>query len=186
MTAWQEVWLMIWMGFNCNHSAKARLLQLNCDFCVSIVAHFIILYFGGVQNRGGLERSAPFFFFAPHTSLALCQIKRSQSAFLIFCKAQRCKAWLILSAYHGKGERKKTKQPFASSLNTLVIRQPSIRQNRAGSVDMTLFFFFFTLSHLLPDIAGGRTDLKKIILFFVYKALKPSWVPYQKQTCHNV
>lgn len=133
------------MGFNSNHSAKARLLRLNCDFCVRIVALFIILYFSAVQNPTlkGLERSPPFFL--SHVSRTVSDKE------VTICLSHLPRSTTMQSVTHfvsvpRKGERKKkrkqTKQPFC-----FLVKHPcdSSARNRVGGVDMTLLFSFFYL-----------------------------------------
>lgn len=145
---------MIWMFFNGNHSAKTSLLQLNWDFCVSIVACFIILYFEAVQNPTARPWAFTPIFFPPHTSLALSAIEVTIChSHLSWNTTMQSMTHFISVSRKGGKKKKETKQPFPSALNTLVIFQPRIEW---GCVDMTLFFF--TLSHLLPDISRGRID----------------------------
>lgn len=130
LTAWQEVWLMIWMGFNNNHSAKARLLQLNCDFCVCMVAHLFYTYFI-FRRRTKSHRKAlsarPHFFFFMHVSrtvsdkevtICLSHLPRNT--------AMQTMTHFVSVSQKGAKKKKETKQLSASSLNTLVIRLPGI------------------------------------------------------------
>lgn len=137
--------------------------------CVCIVALFIILYISAVQNPTPKALSARPHFYFPRTvsdkevTICLPHLPRSTSM-------QSMTHFVSVSR---KGERKKKKKKqnnhSASSLNTFVIRLRRIEWG--GGVDMTLFFFF-TLSHLLPDISGAELIKKKIILFF-FLSIKP-------------